>query len=306
MALDLERTLERVQDRQWALADFDWDAPGAEMITEEQRPALSKFMADLVWIEHIGGRGFAALAKQADDPTLATLYRYFHAEEQRHANVEMALMHRWGMLEDGKLPEPNVNLRMAISWLDTCGDDLPLSVLSAVIPMLEVALDGALLKFLLDEVSDPLCHAVFDKVNNDESRHLAVGFEVMDRLGSRPIYRDLGSLLRVAARPAMLPTLLLAVPLMSRMRDSVIATGLDEERLHEATRRYGQIGDRGQGTRRNPVFQVLKRYGTLLTDRSHPVHLIADRMVSLSDHYPSWLLPDAPSWAGDVTYRSVA
>lgn len=306
MPLDLERTLDRVQDRQWALADFDWDAPGAEMITDEQRPALTKFMADLVWIEHIGGRGFAALAKQAQDPTLATIYRYFHAEEQRHANAEMALMHRWGMLEDGKIPEPNINLRMAMAWLDNSGDDLPLSILSAVIPLLEVALDGALLKFLLDEVADPLCHAVFDRVNNDESRHLAVGFEVMDRLGSRPIHRDLAGLLRVVARPAMLPTFLFALPLMSRMRDSVIATGLDEERLHEATRRYGQIGDRGEGTRRNPVFQALKQYGNLLTDRSHPIHLVADRMVDLSDHVPTWLAPSAPSWAGDVTYEPVA
>lgn len=276
------------------------------MITDAQRPALTKFMADLVWIEHIGGRGFAALAKQAEDPTLVSLYRYFHAEEQRHANAEMALMHRWGMLEDGKIPEPNINLRMAIAWLDSSGDDLPISILSAVIPLLEVALDGALLKFLLDEVADPLCHAVFERVNNDESRHLAVGFEVMDRLGSRPIYRDLGGLLRVVARPAMLPTLVLAVPLLSRMRDSLIATGLDEERLHEATRRYGQIGDRGEGTRRNPVFQVLKRYGNVLTDRSHPVHLIADRMVTLSDHVPSWLAPKPPSWAGDVSYEPVA
>jgi hypothetical protein len=34
--------------------------------------------------------------------------------------------------------------------------------------MLEVALDGALLKFLLDEVDDPVCHQVFEKINNDE------------------------------------------------------------------------------------------------------------------------------------------
>ncbi|MHB1711375.1 MAG: ferritin-like domain-containing protein, partial [Acidimicrobiales bacterium] len=284
----------------------DWDAPGAELITDEQRPALTAFMTDLVWIEHIGGRGFAALAKQADDPTLVELYRYFHAEEQRHANVEMALMQRWGMLEGGKIPEPNINLRMAMSWLDGMGDDLPLSILSAAIPMLEVALDGALLKFLLDAVADPLCHAVFERVNNDESRHLAVGFEVMDRLGSRPIYRDLSHLAKLVGRPTMLPTLLLAMPLMSRMRNSVIATGLDEERLHEAIRRYGQIGDRGEGARHNPAYQVIKRYSEILGNRTHPVHVLQDRMFSLSDHVPSWLAPKSPSWAGDVTFESVA
>ena len=146
-------------------------------------------MADLCWIENIGARGFAALAKKAPTPTIAEIYRYFHAEEQRHANAELALMKRWGMLDDGEVPEPNVNIRLAIDWLDRCADDMPLSLLGTVIPMLEVALDGALLKFLLDEVHDPVCHQVFEKINNDESRHLAVDFEVLDMIGHAKIRR---------------------------------------------------------------------------------------------------------------------
>lgn len=40
-----------------ALADIDWDAPpGAELITDEQRPKLKQFMSDVVWIEHVGAR----------------------------------------------------------------------------------------------------------------------------------------------------------------------------------------------------------------------------------------------------------
>ena len=68
---------------------------------------------------------------------------------------------------------------------------MPLSLLGTVIPMLEVALDGALLKFLLDEVHDPVCHQVFEKINNDESRHLAVDFEVLDMIGHAKIRRML-------------------------------------------------------------------------------------------------------------------
>ena len=74
-------------------------------------------MADLCWIENVGARGFAALAKKAPTPVLAEIYRYFHAEEQRHANAELALMKRWGMLSDGEMPEPNINIRLAIQWL---------------------------------------------------------------------------------------------------------------------------------------------------------------------------------------------
>ncbi|MGH3523950.1 MAG: ferritin-like domain-containing protein, partial [Mycobacterium sp.] len=146
MTIDMDAMLAKIKDRQWALADIDWDAPGAETISDEFRPRLKAFMADLCWIENVGARGFAALAKKAPDPTLAEIYRYFHAEEQRHANAELALMKRWGMLDEGELPEPNVNIRLAIEWLDRYSDGMPLSLLGTVIPMLEVALDGALLK----------------------------------------------------------------------------------------------------------------------------------------------------------------
>ena len=49
-SIDLEKMLAKVKASQWALADIDWDAPGAELVTEEQWPKLKAFMADLMWI----------------------------------------------------------------------------------------------------------------------------------------------------------------------------------------------------------------------------------------------------------------
>lgn len=66
-------------------------------------------------------------------------------------------MRRWGMLEEGEKPVPNKNIRLVIEWLDRYAEALPLTVIGAAIPALETALDGALLKFLLDEVDDPVC-----------------------------------------------------------------------------------------------------------------------------------------------------
>ena len=66
--IDMDVMLDKIKDRQWALADIDWDAPGAEMISDELRPKLKAFMADLCWIENVGARGFAALAKKAPTP----------------------------------------------------------------------------------------------------------------------------------------------------------------------------------------------------------------------------------------------
>ncbi len=128
MQLYLEIMLAKIKASQWALADFDWDAPGRETVTEspELYAKLKPFMADLMWIEHVGARGFAAMAKKAPTETLAEIYRYFHAEEQRHANAEMALMKRWAMLDGDELPEPNINIRLVVDWLDTYADDQPL------------------------------------------------------------------------------------------------------------------------------------------------------------------------------------
>jgi hypothetical protein len=82
VTIDMEAMLAKIKDRQWALADIDWDAPGAETVQPEFRPQLKAFMADLCWIENVGARGFAPLPKKAPDPTLAEIYRYFHPEEQ--------------------------------------------------------------------------------------------------------------------------------------------------------------------------------------------------------------------------------
>src|SRR5690348_12956304 len=230
--------LAKIKDRQWALADIDWNAPGADLITDEQRPQLKAFMADLCWIENIGARGFAALAKKAPTPTLAEIYRYFHAEEQRHANAELALMKRWGMLDDGELPEPNVNIRLAIDWLDTYSDGMPLSVLDTVIPMLEVALDGALLKFLLDTVEDPVCHQVFEKINNDESRHIAVDFEVLEMIGHATARKLAIDFVSNVATPALIIGALMYLPLLNRIRNNIVDMGLAPEKLYRAMERF--------------------------------------------------------------------
>ena len=234
MAIDMDAMLAKIKDRQWALADIDWDAPGAEMISDEQRPKLKAFMADLCWIENIGARGFAALAKKAPTPTIAEIYRYFHAEEQRHANAELALMKRWGMLDDGEsCPSRTSTSGSPSTGWTRYADDMSLSILGTVIPMLEVALDGALLKFLLDEVDDPVCHQVFEKINNDESRHIAVDFEVLNMIGharsaaSWPI-EFVGNV----ATPGLIIGAMMYVPLLNRMRNKIVGMGLEPERLY--------------------------------------------------------------------------
>ena len=307
-SIDLEKMLAKVKASQWALADIDWDAPGADRITAEQWPKLKAFMADLMWIEHVGARGFAAMAKKAPNDTLKEIYTYFHAEEQRHANAEMALMKRWGMLDGENIPEPNKNLKLVIQWLDRYSDDMPLEVLGSVIPMLEIALDGALCTFLLETVDDPVCHQAFAKINDDESRHLGVGFHVLEMQGHGPVYLKTLKALGTIADPRLILGVASYVPLLNRMRDNIIEMGLGEERLYAAMKKFERIGGRTQEGRNNPWYQIISRHGRMVVNRRNRMyHAPVDAMVKLTDRVPEWVMPSRmPTWVKGITYKPTA
>lgn len=305
--IDLDKMLEKVRATQWALDEFDWAKPGADRITPEQWPKLKAFMADLMWIEHVGARGFAALAKKAPNDTLREIYTWFHAEEQRHANAEMALMKRWGMLDGDTLPEPNINIRLAIEWLDRYGDDMPLNTLGSVIPMLEVALDGALCKFLLDTVDDPLCHEVFARINDDEARHLGVGFTVLEMQGHSPLYGQWLRLVGTAMDPRLLLGIAAYFPLLNKMRDNLVELGLPEQKLYQAIEKFRKIGGRTEDGRRNPWYQFIWRHGAVMTDRRNRYyHLPVDALVKMTGWIPAAALPPVPSWVKELTAEPVA
>lgn len=306
MAMDLDRMLQMIKDKQWALADIDWDAPGADLIDPEQHAKLKPFLSDLMWIENVGARGFAAMAKKAPNPTLKTIYEYFHAEEQKHANAELALMRRWGMLDDDEIPSPNVNVQLIINWLDQYSDGLSLSFLGTVIPMLEVALDGALIKFITDEVKDPVAQDVFRHINSDESRHLAVDYEVMEILGQADLRKLVADFVGGWLHPSLLIGVLSYVPLLNKMRDNIVEMGVDENKLYGAIMKYKAVGERNPNVRRLPMYRIAVRHGQRVTDRSSSYHLIADSLVKITGLIPFGLVHKKPTWAQELTYEPVA
>lgn len=306
MAMDLDNMLQKIKDKQWALVDIDWDAPGAELIEPELHAKLKPFMADLMWIENVGARGFAALAKKAPTPTLKSIYEHFHAEEQKHANAELALMRRWGMLEGDEIPPPNVNVQLIINFLDRYSDQMSLSFLGTVIPMLEVALDGALIKFITDEVKDPIAQEAFQKINSDESRHLAVDFEVMDLLGHTQMRKLLIELVGGWVRPTFLIGVLSYIPLLNKMRDNIVAMGVDEEKLYVALRRFQNVGERSDFVRRLPMYQIISWQGRKVIDRTSKYHWMADTLVKVTGAIPMPLVHRTPSWSQELTYEPVA
>jgi hypothetical protein len=303
---DFDDMLAKIKDRQWALADIDWDEPGAETISPELHAKLKPFMADLMWIENVGARGFAAMAKKAPTETLKDIYRHFHAEEQKHANAELALMKRWGMLDGDKIPEPNINVKLVIDFLDKYADGMSLSFLGTVIPMLEVALDGALIKFITDEVPDPVAQEVFRKINSDESRHLATDYAVMDLLGHATVRKLMIDLVGGWLNPSLMIGIFSYVPLLNKMRDNIVVMGVDEEKLYGAMRKYRSVGERSKFASRLPMYQIVKYHGSMVINRNHPYHLFADALVKLTARIPERLLRAEPSWAKEMTYEPAA
>ncbi|MFI6867775.1 ferritin-like domain-containing protein [Nocardia sp. NPDC050406] len=306
MSFDFDNMLAKIASRQWALADIDWDAPGAELIEPELHAKLKPFMADLMWIENVGARGFAAMAQKAPTETLKQIYRYFHAEEQRHANAELALMRRWGMLDGDETPEPNINVKLVIDFLDKHADDMSLSFLGTVIPMLEVALDGALIKFITDEISDPVAQEVFKKINADESRHLATDYAVMELLGHATVRKLAIDLVGGWAKPSFIVGVLSYVPLLNKMRDNIVEMGVDEEKLYAAMRRFKSVGERTPIANRVPMYRIVKMHSGWVINRDHPYHLFADLMVKLTSRIPDRFLAEQPTWSKELTYEPVA
>lgn len=296
MKLDLTQMLGKIEQGYWALDDIDWEQPGQELIRPDQYAKLRDFMCDLVWIEHVGAVGFKALARQAPDPLLAEIYRHFEREEAQHARAELALMRRWGMVAEGEIPVANTNIRLVMAWLDQNSDQLDFATLTCVIAMLEVALDGALVKLLLDEVADPVCHQVFALINRDEARHLAIDFHVMELVGMSQRARESVKYAARTLTPVHVLGLLAYVPLLSRMRNNLVKMGLDEERLLKAIRRFDEVGSRSPATARLPAYRFVRAHGRMMVDRSHPYHYVADTLVALTGAIPERALGPLPAW----------
>ncbi|WOC14000.1 ferritin-like domain-containing protein [Gordonia sp. MP11Mi] len=307
MAMDMDRMLAMIKDRQWALADIDWDAPGAELIEPELWAKLKPFLSDLMWIENVGARGFAAMAKKAPTPVLKSIYEHFHAEEQKHANAELALMRRWGMLDGDEIPSPNVNVQLIINFLDKHSDGMSLSFLGTVIPMLEVALDGALIKFITDEVKDPIAQDVFRHINSDESRHLAVDYEVMDILGHAELRKLIADFVGGWMNPSLMIGFLSYMPLLNKMRDNIVAMGVDEEKLYGAMKKYRAVGERSKYVNRLPMFRLVSLHGSWVTNRDNvPYHFVADGLVKITGKIPFDLVHRTPTWSRELTYEPAA
>jgi hypothetical protein len=257
--MDLERLRHKCHALQWSLDDVDWDAPGHERVSAEQGERLRGFMNDLYWIESIASVVFDAMARRATDPLEKEIFESFAKDERRHADAELALMARWELVERGQRLSPNRNARRLLDTLERAAHKVHPSVYSAIIPMTELVLDGALVKHLTRVVEDPVCHLTFDKINADEARHLAMDFHMLEKYGrEQTTLQNMLDLVRSSIHPSSLYAMFFGyLPMLARGRGNVERIGLDQGDVRKCLARYLRLGKENPHIARHPTYRIM-------------------------------------------------
>jgi hypothetical protein len=265
--MDLERLREKCERFQWDLRDIDWEAPGADCVTDAQASALLPFMADLYWVETVAAVVFGSMAARETDPTRKAIFTSFAADEQRHADAERELMVRWGIAGRRQRPPPNPSVARLLDALERTADRVHPSVFAAIVPMTELVLDGALVKYLTRTVDDPVCQAVFEKINADEARHLAMDFYMLEYYGrTYSVLSNTADFLRTMCTPDVLYALFFGyMPMLARSRKSITHMGMDLDEVARAMERYVALGRRNRDIARHPAYAVTARWVSVLT-----------------------------------------
>lgn len=280
--LDTTSMLGKCQRLQWSVQDIAWDAPGADRVGAGQARDLRAFMIDLYWIESAAAIVFGAMSSATREQPLSSIYASFAVDEQRHADAELELMRRWGIVGPREVPAPNLNARNLLTTIERVAHRLPPAVFAAVIPFTELVLDGALVKHLEVAVHDPVCRDVFRRINADEARHLAIDFYVLERTGaSRGGGVGLKDTLAMGIDPVVFYALTMGyLPLLARMRPGIARIGLTDEQVFACVRRYIALGDESAGAARHPVYRMFRRFShAIVSGRTE----LGDTLLRISD-----------------------
>lgn len=174
MQMDLEQMLDRCYQGQWDVNDFDWSRKPRPM-SKEKETRVCRYYANMAYIERLAGALFLSLSRRVDDPTVKAIYETFYIDELRHSHAASKLMDYFD-LHHYEVYTPNQAMLKFIPYFVNSVDTLDPTFANAYILGGELILDIALLRSLNDYVDDELANEVVDKINQDESRHIAMDF----------------------------------------------------------------------------------------------------------------------------------
>ena len=181
--VDLEKMLERCERGQWSVEDFDWHGQPVPLAPETEMRVCAYFV-NMSYIERLAGALFLSLSRRQTDPVLAAILRTFHADELRHSRAAARLADYFDV-HHYRVYTPNLAMLRFIPYFVGAIESLHPAFATSFILGGELILDLALLRGLNAYVADPLSRAVVEKINQDESRHLAMDMHMTELL-ARP------------------------------------------------------------------------------------------------------------------------
>lgn len=269
--LDLGRMRQMCIAGQWRLDDVDIDGPGLERFPQAQRPAVCGFVEELVWVEQAGLTLFRNLAAVADDQNLKVIFESCAADEERHAQAQAALLRRWGGLS-GAMPRRGLRPHLMISAMEKLGPRIDPTVYATIITLVEVVLDGALVKTVTESVDDPVSKRLYALINRDESRHLAMDWYLVGRYSRQfSFLRAVLGLATTLARPTFVMGLMLGlVPFMRRIAQRMEALPGGWRQAHGLFAKFVAQGDAHEALRRQPSYRLARSYAERITRGNLP------------------------------------
>jgi hypothetical protein len=195
--MDLNRMLELCRSNQWRIEDLDWTAP-PRPLERDQEMAVVQYFTDMAGIELMAAALFEVQRDRAEDPVLRDIFDTFVTDEVRHSRVAERLAHHYDR-HHYKVYFRNAHMERFRRHFVEAIEHVSPEIANAYITTGELLLDIALLRSLDDYVDDDMSHQAMEKINRDESRHIAMDFFMIEQYAS-PEYQA-----REAARPSKPP-----------------------------------------------------------------------------------------------------
>lgn len=193
--MDLDRMLSLCERNQWHIDDLDWSVKPKEL-PREAEIAIVQYFTDMSGIELLAGRLFEEQRDRAEDPTLRAIFDSFVTDEVRHSEVAYRLARHYDV-HRYKTYTMNAHL---VAFSDAFSDllqYLSAEIANAYITTGELLLDVALLRSLNDFVDDDMSNQAMQRINRDESRHIAIDYYMIE------YYASPAGIAREAARPKL-------------------------------------------------------------------------------------------------------
>jgi len=175
MSLDPIKMLERCKAGQWDVNDFDWNKTPEVTLSKEDELRVVQLYLNMSYIELLAGNLFQALRDRMEDPVLKEIYNWCYIDEVRHSEAAARLAKYFDQ-HQYKVYTPNIAMLKFIPHFSGAVRTLNPAIANSLILTGELILDIALLRGLNNYVDDPQSRAVVERINSDESRHLAMDF----------------------------------------------------------------------------------------------------------------------------------